>query len=137
MILTYSVGLNQKDVDIAVNGLQSQIDKGLSVSVDHMLTFIENSQIKAYTANARPSLPEGSDYIRTFELQESSEKIHQSSALEGVWKSDLDHAKYVIGQENEQAPIHQGRWKSIEVVESELLEAAPKIIQDTAKEYTK
>jgi hypothetical protein len=73
--------------------------------------------ITQYTQTAKPAKPLGSDYIRTFRLQRSSERriVHRPLPVEGIWEAKARYASRVIGLAKDQAPIHAGRWPPLEV----------------------
>jgi hypothetical protein len=119
------IGFNGTILDQTIK----DIDDALDESIDDLLTFIDNVQAKAYTQDANPSKPGGSRYQRTFNLQNSTEKVHVLK-FQGEWISDIDYARYVLGSRSEQAEIHRGRWKAREIVEQETMEAASRIIND-------
>lgn len=112
---------------IALDLAKTLLDDALDDSIDDLLTFIDNSQAKAYTQDANPEKPPGSRYVRTFDLQNTTEKVHVLK-FEGEWVSDIDYSLDVLGTSSEQAPIHRGRWKSKEIVEQEAATIAPEII---------
>lgn len=124
-MINYTVDLSQYPQ--AIDQVEKQIDDALDRSVDGLLKLIEETQIKAYTADAYPSRPSGSTYIRSFDLQGSS-KTERTGKFSGRWYTDLDYSDKVLGSRHEQVPIHTGRWKSKEQVEAEVEEQAPIII---------
>ena len=120
------------DFQEAFTGVQiitDDLDDILDESIDELLEFIDQAQAKAYTQDSNPAKPSNSRYIRTFNLQNSTEKVHVSR-FEGEWVSDIEYAHYVLGSKSEQAPIHVGRWKSKEMVIQETISNAPRIINE-------
>lgn len=117
--------------------LEKKIERGLDVAMDKLLKATEEAQILAYTATDNPPRPSGSTYIRTFTLQSASRTERTGRSLRnmsGRWYVDLGVAPYgpdVLGPRSQQESIHQGRWKSTEDVEDEVVEAAPKIIEES------
>lgn len=77
----------------------------------------DTTLITQYTQTAKPAKPTGSDYIRTFRLQRSSERriTHRALPVEGIWEAKVKYASQVIGLAKDQAPIHAGRWPSLEL----------------------
>ena len=119
-------------VDASLKEVEKQIGLQMDKGMDALLDETENIQIVSYTADAKPTKPPGSSYIRTFELKESSrtEIINRTKrTIEGRWYTDFGSAKFVIGTVGEQANIHRGRWKSTEEVEEILTRTAPAIIK--------
>jgi len=133
-IIIYEVPQNQ--VRATLDELERQLERDLNEARDDILKFIENAQIKAYTATANPSRPPGSRYVRTFNLRDASETERTGTQLpniSGEWRVNLGKARYgadVLGSRGEQKPIHRGRWKSRTKVEREAREAAPGIIEE-------
>lgn len=119
------VGLEQAIV--ALDILNNEMLEAVDDSIDDLLTFVDNAQAKRYTQDSDPAKPPLSRYERTFDLQNSTEKVH-AVKFQGEWIADIEYAEYVLGPQGEQAPIHRGRWKSREVVEEETSIAAPSII---------
>ena len=86
--------------------------------VVRLLDIVEDTTlIRQYTQTAKPSKPTGSDYIRTFRLQRSSEKqiTRDKLPVEGSWEAKTESASFVIGLAAQQAPIHTGRWPVLEL----------------------
>jgi hypothetical protein len=77
----------------------------------------ETTLIRQYTQTAKPAKPLGSDYIRIFRLQRSSEKkiTRDKLPVEGRWEAKTQYASWVIGLAAQQAPIHMGRWPVLEL----------------------
>jgi hypothetical protein len=87
-------------------------------TVERLLERVEDTTlIKQYTQTAKPAKPLGSDYIRTFRLQRSSERriTRDKFPVEGIWEAKARYASRVIGLAKDQAPIHAGRWPPLEV----------------------
>lgn len=86
--------------------------------VGRLLDVIEDSTlIRQYTQTAKPAKPTGSDYIRTFRLQRSSQKkiTRDKLPVSGTWEAKTEYASMVIGFAAQQAPIHAGRWPVLEL----------------------
>ncbi len=86
--------------------------------VVRLLDVVEDTTlIRKYTQTAKPAKPTGSDYIRTFRLQRSSEKkiTRDKLPVEGIWEAKTQYASMVIGLAAQQAPIHAGRWPVLEL----------------------
>jgi hypothetical protein len=70
-----------------------------------------------------PSPPENSSYVRTGKLGQSitEEVTAQGNDVVGVIGSNIQYAPYVIGGDDEQAWMHEGRWWQLpNVVEKDL-----------------
>lgn len=105
---------------------------GLREGIEEILTVIEDAQIKAYTKGDKPGLPAGSTYDRTFDLRDSSQRkivTFTGSEFEAMWYTDLSYAPFVIGQLEDQAAIHRGRWKPLEEVKQEAEQKAGPILE--------
>lgn len=77
----------------------------------------KSTRIREYTQNSKPAKPEGSTYIRTFNLQKSARRRitkRKLPGVEGEWKAEIRYASYVIGLASQQAEIHKGRWNFLE-----------------------
>jgi len=71
-------------------------------------------QVESYGGNSRPPKPEGSTYIRTFELKDSSTRDIEKLTLReviGLWRTGAAYASFVVGEQADQAGVHQGRWR--------------------------
>jgi hypothetical protein len=135
MAATIKIGVNNQQAAIAINEAQSRIDKRLSEVLNDILDAAEQVQIKKYTQDANPAKPAGSPYIRTFKLRESSYRI-RTGKFSAELATDPDiapYARFVVGPQALQAPIHRGRWKSTEEVIREVRKIAPKIINEAFK----
>ena len=133
-VITYTIPANQ--VRATLDEEHRRLERQLNEAVDDILKFVENAQIKAYTATANPGLPPGSRYERTFNLRDASRTRRTGTHLpdiSGEWYADEGVARYageVLGNRGEQKPIHRGRWKSREQVEQEAQVAAPGIVEE-------
>lgn len=70
-----------------------------------------------------PAPPANSSYVRTGKLGQSiTEDVYADGAgVTGVIGSNIPYAPYVIGGDDEQAWMHQGRWWQLpEIVEKDL-----------------
>ena len=89
-----------------------------AITIRKALDHVERATlIKNYTQNSKPAKPEGSTYIRTFRMQQSSRKEMTSTkfpAIEGRWEAKIKYASYVIGPISAQAEIHKNRWPALE-----------------------
>jgi len=119
--------------------MPDQIDRATTRAIDRTLTVIERAQILKYTAGSHPSQPPNTKYIRTFRLQRSSMRAitRIRNPVEGRWWSDLDYAKYVIGERQDQAAIHAGRWMNLEEVTKEAAQALSRFINAEIDEVVK
>jgi hypothetical protein len=126
--VTVHIGFEQ--ALIAMDTINSDMRLALAESIDPLLDFVEAGQIHKYTQDADPTKPEGTPYVRTFDLRNSSEKSHAPGALNGEWRATIDYAQYVLGTRAQQALIHQDRWLPTETVEQLTIAAAPGIIND-------
>lgn len=133
VVVSYEVPINQVRAEIEAN--QRRIETALNLAVDDILKYIEQDQIKAYTAAGNPPQPAGSQYVRTFTLQRASETHRTGTRLpdiSGEWLVNEGIARYgpyVVGTRAEQARIHRGRWRSKTQIEAEAKVAAPAIIE--------
>lgn len=132
-MITFTVEISQRQVEAGVNEAEQRIIQVLSdEAMPRLIDFVEDTQIKKYTTSGNPALPPASEYTRTFELRDSSDR--RLDGLNGEWFTDLDYARWVLGSEVEQAAIHRGRWKSKEQVEAELEANGDRIINEALKE---
>lgn len=70
-----------------------------------------------------PAPPPNSSYVRTGKLGQTitEEVATVGNDVSGMIGSDIEYAPYVIGGDDEQAWMHQGRWWQLEnVVEKDL-----------------
>lgn len=134
VIITYEVPLDQ--VTAERQAQERGIEARLNKAVDRTLEFIEQYQIKSYTASSNPALPPGSGYSRTFNLASASETERPGTRLpdiSGVWRvneGQADYAEYVLGTRQQQAKIHRGRWKTRTETEAAAKEKMPQIIEE-------
>ena len=112
-VIDVSVDLNS--VDDAVQVAEQMLVANLKLVRNDALGAIANEQALAYTATSNPP---ALDYERTLALQRASKTRETSNDLpeiSGEWYIDsslVDYGEYVLGEEDQQAEIHQGRWKS-------------------------
>jgi len=137
------------DVDIEIDPksakkLQKQFAGGIwaatLATIKRLLKRAEDATlITQYTQTARPAKPTGSDYIRTFKLQRSSERriVHRPLPVEGLWEAKIRYASQVIGLAADQAPIHAGRWPSLELAIREVNANAQKDFDEEVERLTK
>ena len=95
-----------------------EIERATVGTVNRLTARAEDATlITQYTQAARPNKPTGSDYIRTFRLQRSSERriIRDTLPVAGIWEAKTQYASLVIGLAADQAPIHAGRWPALEL----------------------
>lgn len=100
-----------------------EIERATVRTVDRLTERAEDATlITQYTQTAKPAKPTGSDYIRTFRLQRSSERriIRNTLPVEGIWEAKTQYASQVIGLAKDQAPIHAGRWPALELAINEV-----------------
>ena len=134
VVIVYDVPLDQADA-VLQRG-KADTEERLVEARDKILYFIEQYQIKSYTASSNPALPPGSNYQRSFTLANASEIEKISGKLpniSGVWRvneAQADYAEYVIGTRAQQARIHRGRWKTRTEVERAAQERGPQIVQE-------
>lgn len=98
--------------------IPGQTERATVRMVARLLDTVEDATlIKQYTQTAKPAKPTGSDYIRTFRLQRSSQKQITRGKLPvaGQWEAKTEYASMVIGLSAQQAPIHIGRWPVLEL----------------------
>lgn len=116
--------------------LEQLLAPALVEALGGILEAIEQAQILSYTASSNPGKL---DYERTFTLRDASRKRTTRTTLphiSGEWYADegvADYAEYVIGAEEDQAEIHQGRWKSLEDVVAEVEQEAGSIIKEAIR----
>lgn len=92
-------------LDNAETWFFEEAGEAMSESVD-----IVHTRLSKYTQEVPPK-PEGSKYIRTFELMGSIGKGWTAlrDKIVGWATSDLDYAPLVMGEAS-QVPLHRGRW---------------------------
>jgi len=115
--LDVQIIIDQSDIK-QLEKIPGQIERATVRMVKRLLDVVEDTTlIRQYTQTAKPSKPAGSDYIRTFRLQRSSEKkiTHDKLPVEGSWEAKTEYASMVIGLAAQQAPIHAGRWPALEL----------------------
>ena len=136
MSVDFTYQIPEAEIQAVILRKEKSIEDNLNTAVDKTLDLVENSQIKASTAGGNPTRPSGSTYVRTFTLQQASEKERTGTRLpdiSGVWRANegkARYAPYVIGSRAEQADVHRGRWKALEDVIAEVEEKAPGIIRE-------
>lgn len=109
-------------------------------TVDRLTARAEDATlITQYTQTAQPARPLGSDYIRTFKLQRSSERriTRKTLPVEGIWEAKIRYASQVIGLAADQAPIHAGRWPSLELTINAVNANAQKDFDEEVERLTK
>lgn len=115
--LDVQIIVDQNDIK-QLEKIPSQIERATVRMVARLLDVVEDTTlIRQYTQTAKPAKPPGSDYIRTFRLQRSSDKQITRAKLpvEGSWEAKTEYASMVIGLAAQQAPIHTGRWPVLEL----------------------
>ena len=98
-------------------------------TMDKAIKFV-HSQVPAY-----PPPPPNSRYRRTGLLGRSiaTDVKPLGTAIIGTIGSNVEYAPYVIGGDDVQAPIHQGRWWQLEKVVEAQIPAVVKIFEDWVK----
>lgn len=135
MAITLEIDIDLTEVDELLRQYPREIEAALNDIIDELIGKVEQTQILKYTADAFPAQPPGSDYERTFTLQRASKKRKTRTALpriEAEWFVDevtADYGDVVLGETEDQAPIHRGRWKSLEEVAREVERQAPDVIE--------
>jgi hypothetical protein len=108
----------------SLRAMDSAASRAFTAATRRSLKAVEEAQVKSYTLTLRPARPEKSKYRRTFDLKRSSRTQMVSTktpVVEGNWWSEgVDYARYVIGEPEQQAAIHAGRWKSLTDVRREV-----------------
>jgi hypothetical protein len=138
VIISYDVPLTE--IQEITRKEERRIERALNAAVDDLLKMVGQAQILSYTSTGNPSQPPGTRYVRKFTLKGSNETERTSRNLpeiSGVWRANegkAKHAKYVLGPQTEQAPIHRGRWKSLEQVGNEVQEKAPGVIEEKLRQ---
>ncbi len=117
-----------------------EIERATVRTVDRLTERAEDATLIArYTQTAKPAKPIGSDYIRTFRLQRSSERriIRDAFPVEGSWEAKTEYASRVIGMAKDQAPIHVGRWPALELAINQVNANAQKDFDKEVERLTK
>jgi hypothetical protein len=117
-----------------------EIERATVGTVNRLTARAEDAtQITQYTQTARPNKPTGSDYMRTFQLQRSSERriIRDTLPVEGIWEAKTQYASMVIGLAAQQAPIHAGRWPALELAINQVNANAQKDFDKEVERLTK
>lgn len=137
------------DVDVEIDTksakkLQKQsteeIERATVRTADRLTERVEDTTlITQYTQSAKPAKPLGSSYVRTFRLQRSSERriISNTFPVEGSWEAKTEYASRVIGLAKNQAPIHAGRWPSLELAIAQVNASAQKDFDEEIERLTK
>ena len=115
--LDVQIVINQDDIK-QLEKIPAQTGRATVRMVARLLDVVEDTTlIRQYTQTAKPAKPTGSDYIRTFRLQRSSEKkiTRDKLPVEGSWEAKTQYASMVIGLAAQQAPVHVGRWPALEL----------------------
>lgn len=115
--LDVRIVVDQSDVK-NLEKMPGQIETAAVRMTVRLLDVVEETTlIRQYTQTSKPAKPTGSDYIRTFRLQRSSQKqiIRDKLPISGIWEAKTEYASMVIGQAAQQAAIHMGRWPVLEL----------------------
>ena len=86
---------------------------------EDVLADIEVLQVKRYTQSGNPPKPPGSRYRRTFKTRKRSRTQllrRQLPVVTSRWEVKAKWASYVMRLRKQQALIHRGRWKSLEII---------------------
>lgn len=112
------------DVSVKITGLErlkpylrelGNLDGGLNAPTRDALVMLQ-SRLREY-----PPPPAGSRYIRTYNLRHSwiTELLRQPNGVLGqVASFGVPYNRYVM-DDTRQAPVHQGRWHTVQSVSAE------------------
>lgn len=130
--LDVQIIVDQNDIK-QLEKIPAQTGRATVRMVVRLLDVVEDTTlIRQYTQTAKPAKPTGSDYIRTFRLQRSSDKqiTRDKLPVEGSWEAKTEYASFVIGLDAQQAPIHSGRWPVLELAIGNVNRQAPPIFDE-------
>lgn len=139
-LINVEVEIDPKSAQKLQKRSTKEIERATVRTVERLTERAENATlIRQYTQTAKPAKPLGSDYIRTFRLQKSSERriVRDTFPVEGSWEAKTEYASRVIGLAKDQAPIHAGRWPSLELAINEVNVNAQKDFDEEVKRLTK
>ncbi len=117
-LVSVEVEIDPKSIKKLQKQSTREIERAAVGTVNRLTARAEDATlITQYTQTARPAKPTGSDYIRTFRLQRSSERriVRDTLPVEGIWEAKTQYASMVIGLAADQASIHAGRWPVLEL----------------------
>lgn len=129
MSMALMINLPVQEVEHFAEQSESKLKATFEDILNDLLKAIENIQATSYTINSNPTQPPATTYQRTMNLASAS-KILINSPDSGEWYIDesvASYGPYVIGKVVDQAPIHRGRWKSLEDIKARAEEIAPGI----------
>jgi hypothetical protein len=114
MALSAKIIVETKELENLLKGMPKEAMLASSEAVEAGMKAMAEFQVESYTQNARPPKPEGSLYIRTFRLQDSSTRDIEKLTLReviGLWRVGIAYASFVVGKPGDQADVHEGRWR--------------------------
>jgi len=138
--LKIDIVVDQNDIDKLGKEARRGVETAALVMTERLLDKVEEATlVRKYTQNSNPSKPPGSTYIRKFILQSSSSKAITKSNLpiEGTWIARARYASFVVGEADQQAAIHKGRWPALEVALTAVVSNAQPIFDDEFKKVAK
>ena len=114
MGLSATITVETKELERLLKGLPKEAMLASNDAVESGMEAMAEFQVESYTGNARPPQPEGSTYIRTFRLQDSSTRDIEKLSLRevvGLWRIGAAYASFVVGKPGDQTAVHEGRWR--------------------------
>ena len=113
MGLSANIIVETKELEKLLKGLPKE---AMLASEDAVKSGMEAmaDQVEKYGPNSNPPQPEGSTYIRTFRLQDSSTRDIEKLTLReviGLWRIGKAYASFVVGKPGDQTDVHEGRWR--------------------------
>lgn len=132
--------IDEKSLADFQRATEKQIEQAAAMTVFALAQLVgDKSLLTQYTQNSKPAKPTGSTYIRTFNLQRSSQTrlVRDTMPVEASWEAKTEYASYVIGKTDQQAAIHSGRWPNLEYTIKEVEKEAPKIFDESMRKVTK
>ncbi len=111
---TITVETGELERLLGAGGLPKEAMLASSDAVESGMKAMAEFQVESYSQNARPPKPEGSTYIRSFRLQDSSTQDIEKLTLReviGLWRTGAAYASFVVGKPGDQADVHEGRWR--------------------------
>jgi hypothetical protein len=114
MGLSANIIVETKELERLLKGLPKEAMLASNAAIESGMKAMAEFQVESYSQNARPVKPEGSTYIRTFRLQDSSTRDIEKMTLReviGLWRVGIAYASFVVGEPGQQTDIHEDRWR--------------------------
>ncbi len=114
MGLSATITVETKELERLLKGLPKEAMLASNDAVESGMKAMAEFQVESYGPNSRPPQPEGSTYIRTFRLQDSSTQDIEKLTLReviGLWRTGAAYASFVVGKPGDQTDVHEGRWR--------------------------